>query len=73
MVYFVFQNELFVLVTDQGFLNEKNVMWETLNNVEGDGCFVDAQFHTYTKPPSLTEALAPPNVPPGSEEQVDQE
>lgn len=73
MVYFVLQNELFVLVTDQGFLNEKNVMWETLNNVEGDGCFVDAQFHTYTKPPPLTEALAPPNVPPGSEEQVDQE
>lgn len=67
------KNELFVLVTDQGFLNEKNVVWETLNNVEGDGYFVDAQFHTYTKPPPISESLAPPPVPPGSEEQVDQD
>ncbi|XP_061178152.1 ubiquitin carboxyl-terminal hydrolase MINDY-2-like isoform X1 [Saccostrea echinata] len=67
------KNELFLLVTDQGFLNEKNVVWETLNNVEGDGYFVDAQFHTYTKPPPLTETLVPPEVPPGSDEQVDQD
>uniref|UniRef100_A0A8W8MT13 Ubiquitin carboxyl-terminal hydrolase n=1 Tax=Magallana gigas TaxID=29159 RepID=A0A8W8MT13_MAGGI len=72
-VHFILQNELFVLVTDQGFLNEKNVVWETLNNVEGDGYFVDAQFHTYTKPPPISESLAPPPVPPGSEEQVDQD
>lgn len=72
-VYVHLQSELFLLVTDQGFLSEKNVVWETLNNVEGDGYFVDAQFHTYTKPTPLAEPLVPPAGPPGSEEQVDQE
>lgn len=38
------QNELYQLVTDQGFLNESNVIWETLNNIEGDGEFVDHEF-----------------------------
>lgn len=31
-------------MTDQGFLNEPNVIWETLNNIEGDGKFVDEDF-----------------------------
>jgi len=62
---------MFQLVTDQGFLNETNVVWETLSNVEGDGHFVDSNFRTYTKPeaPPLAAADAPAN----SEEQVDQE
>lgn len=40
------QNELFQLVTDQGFLHEPNVVWETLSNIEGDGMFVDGRFMT---------------------------
>lgn len=51
------KNELFQLVTDQGFLTESNVVWETLGNVEGDCHFVDSEFHTYTKPEP------PPMVP----------
>ncbi|XP_013403326.1 ubiquitin carboxyl-terminal hydrolase MINDY-1 [Lingula anatina] len=43
------QNELFVLVTDQGFLTESNVVWETLSNVEGDCHFVNCNFVTYRK------------------------
>lgn len=35
---------LYQLVTDQGFLNESNVVWETLNNIENDGEFVDSNF-----------------------------
>ncbi|PNF28410.1 Ubiquitin carboxyl-terminal hydrolase MINDY-1 [Cryptotermes secundus] len=39
-------NELFQLVTDQGFLHEPRVVWETLSNIEGDGMFVDGHFVT---------------------------
>uniref|UniRef100_H3ANU1 Ubiquitin carboxyl-terminal hydrolase n=1 Tax=Latimeria chalumnae TaxID=7897 RepID=H3ANU1_LATCH len=35
---------LYLLVTDQGFLQEDKVVWETLHNVEGDGNFCDAEF-----------------------------
>ncbi|KAK3102027.1 hypothetical protein FSP39_008212 [Pinctada imbricata] len=65
------KNELFLLVTDQGFLNESNVVWETLGNVEGDGYFVDANFHTYTKPAPSSEPVIPSDVHVGTEEQVD--
>jgi len=37
--------ELFLLVTDQGFLDQPKVVWETLGNIEGDTVFVDHQFH----------------------------
>merc|ERR1719494_1483332 len=40
------KGELFLLVTDQGFLTEPNVIWETLSNIEGDGFFADAKFKT---------------------------
>ena len=50
-----FQDELFLLVTDQGFLTESNVVWETLSNVEGDGEFVDASFCPYHKSDPSTQ------------------
>jgi hypothetical protein len=70
---FSFQNELFLLVTDQGFLTESNVVWETLSNVEGDGHFVDAYFHTYRKAEPSTHTIPPSSIPVGSPQQVDQE
>ncbi|ESO97473.1 hypothetical protein LOTGIDRAFT_214327 [Lottia gigantea] len=64
--------ELFLLVTDQGFLTETNVVWETLSNVDGDCHFVDGNFRTYTKPEPSTHVIPPPtNVSIGSEEQID--
>lgn len=52
------KNELFQLVTDQGFLTESNVVWETLNNIEGDGEFVDSNFVTVPpKPPPLPSTV----------------
>ena len=42
------KKELFLLVTDQGFLTEPAVVWETLNNIEGDGYFVNSDFKTVT-------------------------
>lgn len=39
------KSHLYLLVTDQGFLHEEQVVWESLHNVDGDSCFCDAQFH----------------------------
>ena len=40
------KEELFLLVTDQGFLTEPTVIWETLINIEGDGQFVNHEYRT---------------------------
>ncbi|XP_057302284.1 ubiquitin carboxyl-terminal hydrolase MINDY-2-like [Hydractinia symbiolongicarpus] len=42
------KGELFLLVTDQGFLTEPAVAWETLINIEGDGQFVNTDFKSIT-------------------------
>ncbi|OXB72320.1 UNVERIFIED_CONTAM: hypothetical protein H355_015619 [Colinus virginianus] len=39
------KGHLYLLVTDQGFLQEERVVWESLHNVDGDSCFCDTQFH----------------------------
>lgn len=39
------KSHLYLLVTDQGFLQEEQVVWESLHNVDGDSCFCDAEFH----------------------------
>lgn len=39
------QGHLYLLVTDQGFLQEEQVVWESLHNVDGDSCFCDSEFH----------------------------
>ncbi|XP_060587942.1 ubiquitin carboxyl-terminal hydrolase MINDY-1-like [Ruditapes philippinarum] len=65
------KGELFQLVTDQGFLQESNVVWETLSNVEGDCHFVDSEFRTFTKPEPSPLPKEPPNLPINSEEQID--
>ncbi|XP_060112406.1 ubiquitin carboxyl-terminal hydrolase MINDY-1-like [Heteronotia binoei] len=39
------KSHLYLLVTDQGFLHEEQVVWESLHNVDGDSCFCDAEFH----------------------------
>jgi len=44
---------LYLLVTDQGFLNQSNVVWEVLNETDGDTQWVNSSFILYT-PPSPT-------------------
>uniref|UniRef100_A0A8B9P5A6 Ubiquitin carboxyl-terminal hydrolase n=1 Tax=Apteryx owenii TaxID=8824 RepID=A0A8B9P5A6_APTOW len=39
------KGHLYLLVTDQGFLQEEGVVWESLHNVDGDSCFCDTDFH----------------------------
>ncbi|XP_013090956.2 ubiquitin carboxyl-terminal hydrolase MINDY-1-like isoform X1 [Biomphalaria glabrata] len=64
-------NEMFLLVTDQGFLTESNVVWETLSTVDGDCHFTDATFRTFTKQAASIEVIPDPAVPVGSPEQID--
>ncbi|XP_038053142.1 ubiquitin carboxyl-terminal hydrolase MINDY-2-like [Patiria miniata] len=62
--------ELCVLVTDQGFLTESSIVWETLSSVEGDSRFVDGEFNA--RPP--TNQMAPvvaANMSPGQQLDAD--
>uniref|UniRef100_A0ABM0LVZ9 Ubiquitin carboxyl-terminal hydrolase n=1 Tax=Saccoglossus kowalevskii TaxID=10224 RepID=A0ABM0LVZ9_SACKO len=62
------KGELFLLVTDQGFLTENSIVWETLANTEGDSYFVDWGFHTC--PPA--DAI-PPAADVSTEQQINQD
>ena len=44
-------------MTDQGFLKENSVVWETLNSIDGDGHFVDSEF--VTAPPKASPKVTP--------------
>ncbi|CAN7109535.1 unnamed protein product, partial [Brassica rapa subsp. narinosa] len=44
---FEYGNELYNLVTDQGYLNERDLVWEKLNEVNGDSVFVDGDFKVF--------------------------
>ncbi|CAI5793132.1 ubiquitin carboxyl-terminal hydrolase MINDY-2 isoform X1 [Podarcis lilfordi] len=59
------KGQLYLLVTDQGFLTEDKVVWESLHNVDGDGNFCDSEFHL--RPPS-----DPETVYRGQQDQIDQ-
>lgn len=60
------KGHLYLLVTDQGFLQEEGLVWESLHNVEGDGNFCDSDFRLCHPP-----QRAPPttNLPPSTQEQ----
>ncbi|KAM9586443.1 ubiquitin carboxyl-terminal hydrolase MINDY-2 isoform 1-T1 [Trichechus inunguis] len=61
-----YKGQLYLLVTDQGFLTEEKVVWESLHNVDGDGNFCDSEFHL--RPPS-----DPETVYRGQQDQIDQD
>lgn len=41
------QGQLLLLVTDMGFLNEFGHVWETMEDVSGDGYFLNTLFEPY--------------------------
>uniref|UniRef100_A0A6I8P859 Ubiquitin carboxyl-terminal hydrolase n=1 Tax=Ornithorhynchus anatinus TaxID=9258 RepID=A0A6I8P859_ORNAN len=61
-----YKGQLYLLVTDQGFLTEEKIVWESLHNVDGDGNFCDSEFHL--RPPS-----DPETVYRGQQDQIDQD
>ncbi|XP_078105211.1 ubiquitin carboxyl-terminal hydrolase MINDY-2 isoform X3 [Sander vitreus] len=60
-----YKGQLYLLVTDQGFLTEEKVVWESLHNVDGDSNFCDSEFRL--RPPS-----DPETVYRGQQDQIDQ-
>ncbi|NXK14787.1 MINY1 hydrolase, partial [Herpetotheres cachinnans] len=55
------KGHLYLLVTDQGFLQEERVVWESLHNVDGDSCFCDTDFHLSHALGKEGAAAAPPD------------
>ncbi|XP_074665545.1 ubiquitin carboxyl-terminal hydrolase MINDY-1 [Strix aluco] len=66
------KGHLYLLVTDQGFLQEEGVVWESLHNVDGDSCFCDTDFHLSHAPGKEGATAAPPD-PRLQQRQVDQD
>ncbi|NXB43438.1 MINY1 hydrolase, partial [Leucopsar rothschildi] len=64
------KGHLYLLVTDQGFLHEEGVVWESLHSVDGDSCFCDTEFHLSHAPgkDGATAATPDPRL-----QQVDQQ
>ncbi|KAH9408146.1 Ubiquitin carboxyl-terminal hydrolase MINDY-2 [Tyrophagus putrescentiae] len=70
-----YKGKLYQLATDQGFLTESNVVWESLNNIEGDTYFVDGEFHPVPPKPALP-LTASGDVAPfiaNTQQQIDQD
>lgn len=44
---FKFKGELYLLATDQGFMNQPDLVWEKLNEVNGDTLFVTSNFKEF--------------------------
>ncbi|XP_053560830.1 ubiquitin carboxyl-terminal hydrolase MINDY-1 [Bombina bombina] len=64
------KGHLYLLVTDQGFLQEEKVIWESLHNVEGDSCFCDSDFHLSPHLEKDTSFSSPQQL---QQQQVDQD
>lgn len=48
-------------MTDQGFLQEEGVVWESLHSVDGDSCFCDTEFHLSHAPGKEGATAASPD------------
>ncbi|NXM52586.1 MINY1 hydrolase, partial [Illadopsis cleaveri] len=66
------KGHLYLLVTDQGFLQEEGVVWESLHSVDGDSCFCDTEFHL-SHAPGKEGATAAPSDHRLQQSQVDQD
>lgn len=44
---FKFEGELYLLATDQGYMNQPNLVWEKLNEVNGDTLFMTSSFKEF--------------------------
>lgn len=67
------KGHLYLLVTDQGFLQEESVVWESLHNVEGDGNFCDSDFRLCHPSQKPSAAAAQPSTQQQQQMQIDQD
>uniref|UniRef100_A0A8C2JQN5 Ubiquitin carboxyl-terminal hydrolase n=1 Tax=Cyprinus carpio TaxID=7962 RepID=A0A8C2JQN5_CYPCA len=66
------KGHLYLLVTDQGILQEESVVWESLHNVEGDGNFCDSDFRL-CHPSQKPSAASQPSPQQQQQMQIDQD
>ncbi|KAF3706882.1 Ubiquitin carboxyl-terminal hydrolase MINDY-1 [Channa argus] len=67
------KGHLYLLVTDQGFLQEEGLVWESLHNVEGDGNFCDSDFRLCHPPQRAAPASTLPPSTQDQQRQIDQD
>lgn len=68
------KGHLYLLVTDQGFLQEEGLVWESLHNVEGDGNFCNSDFRLCHPPQRSVLVTQPDNLTPQQQQrQIDQD
>ncbi|XP_010753802.1 ubiquitin carboxyl-terminal hydrolase MINDY-1 [Larimichthys crocea] len=67
------KGHLYLLVTDQGFLQEERLVWESLHNVEGDGNFCDSDFRLCHPPQRAPPTAALPPSAQEQQRQIDQD
>ncbi|TRY74355.1 hypothetical protein DNTS_032049 [Danionella cerebrum] len=67
------KGHLYLLVTDQGFLQEESVVWESLHNVEGDGNFCDSNFRLCHPPQKSPSVASQPSTQQQQQMQIDQD
>ncbi len=41
------KDKLYLLVTDQGYLRERGIVWEVLDQIDGDTTFVDDDYNLF--------------------------
>lgn len=61
------QGRLLLLVTDHGFVNEQEYVWQCLQDIDGDGDFLDSRFawskHSQTQAQRAKHSSSPPSSP----------
>ncbi|XP_026155793.1 ubiquitin carboxyl-terminal hydrolase MINDY-1 isoform X2 [Mastacembelus armatus] len=67
------KGHLYLLVTDQGFLQEEGLVWESLHNVEGDGNFCDSDFRLCHPPQRAPPTSTLPTSTQEQQRQIDQD
>ncbi|KAK9527084.1 hypothetical protein VZT92_015746 [Zoarces viviparus] len=67
------KGHLYLLVTDQGFLQEEGLVWESLHNVEGDGNFCDSDFRLCHPPQRAPPTTNLPTSVQEQQRQIDQD
>ncbi|KAK8951755.1 hypothetical protein KSP39_PZI004409 [Platanthera zijinensis] len=53
---FKFNGELYLLVTDQGYMNQPDLVWEKLNEVNGDTVFMTGNFTQFKADDQVNES-----------------
>lgn len=53
---FKFNGELYLLVTDQGYMNQPDLVWEKLNEVNGDTVFMTGNFTQFNADDQVNES-----------------